>query len=165
MLGRLAMLILALTLSLSTIHFPPHSSLRFIEAQVDAPDPAQPEATRARLVQIEKELSVGTGTAWPTGSVVLMAVGFGGAVTFPLVGLLIGVALSGLPGVFILAVGLASGGLTLMLGISGAIWGAAQAGAKRDRTRKLEEEHELLLLRVSSSRPAVSPQLITLAAF
>lgn len=160
------MLTLILTLTLSTIHLPPPSSLHLIEAQADDAFAPQPEATRARLLEIDKELSL-ISTTWPTGSVVLMAVGFGGAATLSLVGFVIGIALSGLPGVFILVIGLVSGGLALMLGIAGAIWGAAQAGADRERMERLEEEKQALLrARQADGRPQLAcPPLITLATF
>jgi hypothetical protein len=155
------MLALALTLTLSTIHQP--SSLRLIEAQADAAMAPRLEA-RGRLLEIETELA-SIRTTWPTGSVVLMAVGFSATITFPLIGLGVAIALGGLPGILILSVGLAIGGLTLMLGLSGVIWGAVQSGANRHRARRLEEERALLLREADGGARLGSPALITLATF
>lgn len=146
------MLTLALTLTLSTLHLPPPSSLHLLEGQLAAP---------LRAMEIEKELS-SIGTRWPTGSVVLTAVGFGGAGTFGLVGLAFGFLLGGLPGIFIMAIGLTTGGLTLMLGVAGVIWGAAATGASRERARKQEEEREVQ----ADGRPQLErSQFLTLATF
>lgn len=151
------MLTLALALTLSTLHLPPPSSLHLIEGQVEASQP--------RLLEISTELSTIT-TVWPMGSVVMMSVGFGGTATFPLAALLVAIAVGGgLPGVFVLIIGLVAGGLALMVGVAGLIWGAVQSGANQRRIRKLEEERELLM-REAELRPQLgSPYLVTLATF
>lgn len=73
-------------------------------------------------------------------------------------------ALIGLPGVLILIVGLVAAGLTLMLGVSGVIWGAAQAGADHNRAHRLDDERALLLREADASQLGL-PALITLASF
>lgn len=160
------MVLLALTLTLATLHAPQASSVHLDVAYSDAPLVSSPDAKSARLLEIDDELSH-LKRGWPTGSAVLMTVGFAGGGSFGLAGFLVGVAVGSLPGVFILVVGLVTGGLLLMMGVAGLIWGAVQLGADAARSRELNDERDLLLhgeaARVSAA--ALPPTLITVATF
>lgn len=75
------------------------------------------------------------------------------------------ILVGGLPGVFLFGIGLAVGALSLMLGLSGVIWGAVHSGVNRGRLQRLEDERALLLRQADGLAPLVLPRLVTLATF